>query len=146
MMDVYRHQEPAMEHAHAVAWIDHREAHIIHFNLAATAEATVKPHTPHRHLHHKSGTVGSGHDKPDAAYLAGVGNALADANEILVVGPANAKLELMHYLKAHLPAVAAKVVGVETVDHPSEGELLKFAHKFFTGMDRMRSNSPRPVG
>jgi hypothetical protein len=135
-----------MEHAHAVAWIDHHEAHIIHFSLESDAETTVKPHTPHRHLHHKSGVVGSGHDKPDAAYLAGVGNALADASEILVVGPANAKLELMHYLKAHQPAVAAKVMGVETVDHPSEGELLKFAHKFFAAADRMRGNSPAQSG
>jgi hypothetical protein len=135
-----------MEHAHAVAWIDHREAHIIHFNLAATEDTTVKPHAPHRHLHHKSGSVGSGHDRPDAAYLAGVGNALADAAEILVVGPADAKLELMHYLMAHQPAVAAKVAGVETVDHPGEGELLKFARKFFAAADRMRANSPRPVG
>jgi len=135
-----------MEHAHAVAWIDHREAHIIHFSLADNQAATVKPQSPHRHLHHKSGSTGSGHDKPDAAYLAGVGKALADATEILVVGPSNAKLELMHYLKAHQPAVAAKVLGVETVDHPSEGELLKFAHKFFAAADRMRGNSPMHTG
>jgi hypothetical protein len=37
-------------------------------------------------------------------------------------------------------------MGVETVDHPSEGELLKIAHKYFTAADRMRGNSPRPVG
>jgi hypothetical protein len=132
-------------HSHAVAWIDHREAHIIHFNPDATEAATLKPHAPHRHLHHKSGATGAGHDNPDAAYLAGVASALADASEILIVGPAGAKLELMHYLKAHQAEVAKKVVGVETVDHPSEGELLKFARKFFTAADRMRSNSPKPI-
>jgi hypothetical protein len=129
-----------VNHSHAVAWIDHHEAHIIHFNLDATEASTVKPRDPPRHLHHKSGVVGSGHDKPDAAYLGAVAAALADANEILVAGPANAKLELVHYLKAHHAGVAKKVVGVETVDHPSEGELLKFAHKFFAAADRMRSN------
>lgn len=127
-----------MDHSHAVVWIDHHEAHIIHFNPEATEASAVKPKAPHRHLHHKSGSTAAGHDKPDAAYLSGVAAAIADANEILVVGPANAKLELVHYLKAHKAEVAKKVVGVETVDHPSEGELLKFAHKYFTAADRMR--------
>jgi hypothetical protein len=133
-------------HSHAVAWIDHREAHIIHFNLDSVDESTVKPHTPHRHLHHKSGVVGAGHDKPDAAYLAGVAAALADAGEILIVGPAGAKLELMQHLEQHRAEVAKRVVGVETVDHPSQGELLRFARKYFTAADRMRSNSPKPAG
>jgi hypothetical protein len=124
-----------VNHSHAVAWIDHHEAHIIHFNLDETEASTVKPRDPPRHLHHKSGAVGSGHDKPDATYLGAVASALADANEILIAGPSNAKLELVHHAE-----VAKKVVGVETVDHPSEGELLKFAHKFFAAADRMRSN------
>ena len=46
----------------------------------------------------------------------------------------------MHYLKAHRADVAKKVAGVETVDHPSEGELLKFARKYFTAADRMRGD------
>ncbi len=135
-----------MTHSHAIAWIDHREAHIIHFNFEAAETAAVKPLTPHRHLHHKSGTVGSGHDKPDTAYMAGVAAAFADASKILIVGPTGAKLELMHYLKTHRAEVAKKVVGVETVDHPSEGELLKYAHKYFTAADRMLSYSPKPIG
>jgi stalled ribosome rescue protein Dom34 len=127
-------------HSHAAVWIDHHEAHIIHFNLDESEASTVKPHTPHRHLHHKSGTGGAGHDKPDAAYLAAVASGIADANEILIVGPAGAKNELMHHLKQHRADVAKKVVGVETVDHPSQGELLKFARKYFLSADRMRSN------
>jgi stalled ribosome rescue protein Dom34 len=133
-------------HSHAVAWIDHHEAHIIHFNLDESEASTVKSHAPHRHLHHKSGSSGAGHDKPDTAYLTAVAAAIADAGEILIAGPANAKNELMHYLKQHHADVAKKVAGVETVDHPSEGELLKFARKYFLSSDRMRSNSPAPVG
>jgi hypothetical protein len=132
-------------HSHAVAWIDHREAHIIHFSPEAAEAAAVKSQAPHRHLHHKSGAAGAGRDKPDSAYLSGVASALADANEILIVGPAGAKLDLMHFLKTHRTEVAKKVMGVETVDHPTEGELLKFARKYFTAADRMLSNSAKPV-
>ena len=32
-----------------------------------------------------------------------------------------------------------KVVAVEAADHPSDGELLKLARKFFVGADRMRT-------
>jgi hypothetical protein len=33
--------------------------------------------------------------------------------------------------------VAAKIVGVEALDHPSDGELLAFARKFFAPDDRL---------
>jgi stalled ribosome rescue protein Dom34 len=133
-----------LSHSHTVVWIDHREAHVIYFNLDDAETATVKPATPHRHLHHKSGSPGSGHDKPDAAYLHTVAEALADASEILIVGPANAKDELVNHLKHHDADIAKRVAGVETVDHPSEGELLKHARKFFLAADNMRGITQAP--
>jgi stalled ribosome rescue protein Dom34 len=131
-------------HSHTVVWIDHREAHVIHFNLDDAEESNVKPETPHRHLHPTSGSPGAGHDKPDAKYLHAVAAALADAGEILIVGPANAKTELMSHLKQHDAATAKKVTGVETVDHPSEGELLKYARKYFLAIDNMQGITPAP--
>jgi hypothetical protein len=35
------------------------------------------------------------------------------------------------------PGVAAKVIGIEALDHPSDGELLAFARKFFAPDDRL---------
>ena len=131
-----------MSHSHVVIWIDHHEAQVIHFSLDDAQSAKVTPAAPHRHLHHKRGSTGSGHDKPDNAYFDEVAAMFSDAGEILIAGPANAKTELMQRLQKHHPALAKKIVGVETVDHPSAGELLKFARKYFTAADRMRGTLP----
>jgi hypothetical protein len=131
-----------MSHSHAVVWIDHHEAHIIHFSLEDSETAVVKPPEPQQHhLHHKRGSVGSGHDKPDAAYLGKVAAGLGNATEVLIVGPAGAKLELFRYLQNHHKPLADRVLGVETVDHPSDGELLRFARKYFVAADRMRGTT-----
>ena len=47
-----------------------------------------------------------------------------------VVGPAPAKLHLMRHIHAHDQAMSSKVVGVETVDHPSDGQVLAYARKY----------------
>ena len=54
-----------------------------------------------------------------------------------MVGPAQAKLQLIKHMHAHDPAVAGKVIGVETVDHPSDGQLVAYARKYFLARDQM---------
>jgi len=130
-----------MSHYHCIVWIDHREAHVIEFNPDDAETSVIHPKSKHEHLHHKQGAVGSGNAPPDHAYYQAVAEAIKDAGEILIVGPSTAKLEFQKHLQAHAPAVAARVVGVETVDHPSDGELLKFARHHFAAGNRMRAQS-----
>ena len=130
-----------MSHFHFVVWIDHREAHIIEFNPDEAEASVVHPKSRHEHLHHKQGAVGSGRSPDDHAYHEAVAAAIKDAGEILIVGPSTAKLQLRKYLQAHAPAIAARIVAVETVDHPTDGELLKYARQHFKVDDRMRSQS-----
>jgi hypothetical protein len=101
----------------------------------------IHPKSKHEHLHHKQGVVGSGKAPQDHAYYQAVCNAIRDAGEILIVGPSTAKIELFKHMQAHAPAVAARVVSLETVDHPTDGELLKFARRHFDADDRMRSQT-----
>ena len=123
---------------HAVVWIDHREAHIIHFNAEESSVATVKTHGGESHIHHHGGTVGSGKAAIPQSYLHEVVETLASAKEVLVVGPGSAKLDLIKHVHKHDPRFADKIVGVETVDHPSDGQLLAYARKYFVPIDRMR--------
>ena len=55
-----------------------------------------------------------------------------------VVGPAQAKLHLMRHIHAHDPAMSSTGMGVETVDHPSDGQVLAYARKYFKADDAMR--------
>ena len=128
-----------MNHYHCVVWIDHREAHVIHFNPDDAETSIIQPKSKHKaHLHHKEGSVGPGKTPPDDKYNHEVADAIKDAGEILIVGPSTAKLELFKHLQRHDPAIAARVVSVETVDHPTDGQLLKFARRHFVADDRMR--------
>ncbi len=110
----------------------------------ATPSGRCGPHDSHVHLHHKSGARGSGRSPEDEHYFHGVADAVKDAAEILLTGPGTARTELMHHLERHDPAVAKKVVAVEPLDHPSDGQLVAFARKFFKGIDKMRPDSPPP--
>ena len=120
-----------MKHSHAVAWIDHDEAHIIHFNAEESEQLTV--HSKHRknHLHHKSGNIGDGRAPEDHQFYQEVSDALVSAEKILIVGPANAKLELEKHMKHHAKNLAGGIVGVESVDHPTDGQILQMARKHF---------------
>jgi stalled ribosome rescue protein Dom34 len=127
-----------MKHYHAAIWIDHTQARVFSLNADDSNEWTVRPHDHHVHLHHKAGKGDAGKAPLDAHYFHSVADAVKDAGEIVIFGPGTAKTELMHHMQKHDPKVAAKVVGVETVDHPTDGELMNVAKKFFRKADHMR--------
>lgn len=126
---------------HAVIWIDHQEAHVIQFNESASENEIIRTKSKHAHLHHKAGTNGSGHAATDKTYLHAVTEAVAGASEILVVGPGSAKLELLRHAQDHDPLIAKKILGVETVDHPSDKQLLAYAKQYFKPIDKMNGSS-----
>jgi stalled ribosome rescue protein Dom34 len=64
-------------------------------------------------------------------------DALQNFNEILVAGAHKAQADFRHYVEKHRAHLAPKIVGWETVDHPSEGQLAALARKFFVAHDRM---------
>jgi stalled ribosome rescue protein Dom34 len=133
-------QHPGMSnHFHAVVWIDHKLARVVHFNADSSEPVVVNSTHPNQHLHHKANSIDSGHAAVDNKYLEHVAQAISKSGAILVVGPASAKTELIKFLKVSHPAIAAKISAVETMDHPTDGQLLAHARKFFVADDRMRS-------
>ncbi|MBS0366530.1 MAG: translational machinery protein [Proteobacteria bacterium] len=133
------------EHGHVVVWIDHHQARI--FQLAADGDGTrIRSSHPHQHLHHKANSIGSGHAPVDRTFLERVSHALLDSGAVLITGPSGAKDELAAHLARLHPELAARVSAVETVDHPTDGELLALARKFFRADDRMHTQTRRPPG
>lgn len=127
-----------MSHYHAVVWIDHEEAHIIHFTPDEAETLVVRSTLKRQHLHHKRGSNGDGRHSPDAHFFEGVETALNGAGEILIVGPANAKHELMNHMRSSTRQLAGKVVGIEVSDHPTDPQLLAMARRYFKAADRLR--------
>jgi hypothetical protein len=67
-----------------------------------------------------------------------VAESIADAGAVLIAGPANAKTELVKHVHHHDPKLMNVIVGVETVDHPSDAALIAYAKKYLNAKDRMR--------
>ena len=106
--------------------------------VAAMAEASLRPDHPTKHIHHKAGEIGSGHATGDHDFLHAVAQSVADAGAILIAGPGKAKNELVSHIEKHDPKLKKLIAAVETVDHPSDGQLVAHARKFFEAADRMR--------
>jgi stalled ribosome rescue protein Dom34 len=126
-----------MSHYHAVVWLDHNEAHIMHVSPDDVETSVVKPAEPHRNLQRKRGSVSGSRQPEDQHFYHEVVEAMSGAKEVLIVGPGHAKLELIKHIHAHDPKVADQVIGVETVDHPSDAQVVAFARKYFVAKDRM---------
>ena len=120
-----------MSITHAVIWIDHLEAHVIRFDAESDKVAKIKTDSQQSHLHHHRGTLGSGKAKISQKFLHEVVESVADANDVLVVGPGSGKLEFIKHAHHHDPQIVEKIVGVETVDHPTDPQLLAYAREYF---------------
>ena len=128
-------------HFHALVWIDHHEAKIFYFDSIDSHRTDVASSDPTAHLHHKANSGDSGHVPLDKEFLKRVSQELAPAGAILITGPASAKNELATFIERTQPGLAKRISAVETLDHPSDGNLLAFARTFFKADDRMRSQS-----
>ena len=133
----------AMKTRHAVVFVDHQEARVFHIQSAA-----VDVFHPHHHIprHARGGAETKTNPADQKHFFHDVVAAVADAAEILVVGPGSAKLELVKYIDEHAHTVKPKLVGVETVDHPTDPQILAFARKRFAQIDRMILGTVLAIG
>src|SRR5580658_10179190 len=111
-------------HFHAVVWIDHAEAVIFEFSEGDVSEHRIQATDRQGNIHHKAGSMGSGHAHDSKTYLTTIAAALKPSHEILIVGHGTAKDELASFIRDHMPLLAPRIMGVETVDQPSKAEIL----------------------
>ncbi len=126
-----------MTYPHAVLWIDRHEAKICHFDGESFELAKIESAPAHPRKH-PSVTAERSHPADAQHYYRDVARALEDAPEILVVGPSTAKLEFVKHVHERAHGLEAKIVGVETVDHPTDGQLLAYARKYFRALTAAR--------
>jgi stalled ribosome rescue protein Dom34 len=122
---------------HAVVRIDHHAAQILQFDPDHVEAQKLKAHS-HPTRQHGS-NVRSEHE-----FFAEVCDALQGVAEVLVVGSRTAQADFRHYVDKHRPQSARQIVGYETVDHPSDGQLVALARQYFLKYDRM-AGTPTPT-
>lgn len=131
-----------MTHNHAIIWMDSKEARIFRFNAADVEHEHIKAHNPFRQVHHKAGVIGAGHMSLDTTFFDHIIDGLGGTTEWLLVGPASAKTDLLRHIDKHVPLLRKSLVGVESMDHPTDGELLDHARRAFKAIDRMLPIAP----
>jgi hypothetical protein len=60
---------------------------------------------------------------------------------VLVVRLSKAKLQFVHYAYKHDRTLEPRIVGIETVDHPTDGQLVAYSRRYFAADDRMKGRS-----
>lgn len=129
------------DYLNAIVWIDHREAKIFLFNAAEVDRMMLHPHDPTRHIRYNASKDGKDETPSKDAFLEQVTAGVSNAKAILITGPSNETSELAAHLRRHHLNIASCVVGIETIDHPSDGALLAVARLFFTAENRSSSKT-----
>jgi hypothetical protein len=70
-----------------------------------------------------------------------VAHELEGAERVLVVGPSTAKLHFIRFASKDEPSLEPRLVGVETVDHPTDRELVAYSKQYFAADDAMLGRS-----
>jgi stalled ribosome rescue protein Dom34 len=114
-----------------VVWIDHKEARVLRVDGSDVDASSVHAPLAHVHRHPKGGTAESNHPDDLNHFFDDVARALEGQHSILLVGPSIAKTQFFRHLKKHHDAVEKNIVGVETVDHPTDKQLVAHAKHYF---------------
>lgn len=115
---------------HAVVWVDHQSAEVLQFGAGQVQITKVEAHARYTRQH------GSG-VRSEHEFFGEVCDALAGIKEVLVTGSHTAQADFRHYVDKHRPALVPVICGWETVDRPTEGQLVALARKYFVKHDRM---------
>ena len=122
---------------HAVVRIDHHSAQVLQFDATQVQASALKAHG-HPTKQHGSAV------RAEHEFFGEVCDALAGITEVLVAGSHTAQADFKHYVEKHRPAVVTQIAGYETVDHPSDNQLVAMARAFLLKHDRM-AGVPTPT-
>jgi len=130
-----------MSQHHAVVLLDHQSAEVLQFDAEHLQAQKIKSRSQHGLHSHHTRQPGS-EVRTQHEYFGEVCDALAGIAEVLVAGGHTSQIDFRHYVEKHRPQVAKQIVAWETVDHPTEGQLLALAKKHFAKIDRMQGTAP----
>lgn len=109
---------------HAIVWLDHDRAQILQFDASQVFEKQIKSHL--HFTRHNGKETRSAHE-----FFGEVCDALAGVDQVLVAGPHSVQADFRHYVDKLRPDVASQIVEWQTLDHPSAGELIALARRYF---------------
>jgi stalled ribosome rescue protein Dom34 len=117
---------------HGVVWLDQKEARIFEVEGNAVSPATIDAPGPHLHRKARDQEVRMrNHPDDQHRFFQEVARALEGHEQILIVGPSKTKLHFLRFVQGQAPALEARIVGIETVDHPTDAQLVAHLRDYF---------------
>jgi stalled ribosome rescue protein Dom34 len=130
---------------HAVVWIDQREARVFEVDADKIEQSIVHPHGPHIHRHANEPDLRTrNHPDDEPRFFREVARVLEGLGQILIVGPSTTKLHFLRFARQHDRALEARIVGIETVDHPTDAQLVAHLRNYFHEAVPRRGAEPMP--
>jgi stalled ribosome rescue protein Dom34 len=117
---------------HSVVWIDQKEARIFEVDADSVEQSLV--HAPGRHIHRHANERDvrvRNHPDDEPRFFREVAHALEGDQQVLVVGPSKTKLHFFRFVQQHEHALGQRIVGLETMDHPSDAQLIAYLRHYF---------------
>ncbi len=126
-----------MTDTHAIVWLDHQHCRVICFSGEESTLNEVRSENGTGRIHNKSGAPGSGHAADDHKFFDEIVHQVGAVPKVIVAGPGTAKNAFVSYVQKRHRHFAERVASVETVDHPTDGELLAHARRSFKAVDQL---------
>jgi stalled ribosome rescue protein Dom34 len=126
-------------------WMDGEEARVFHVGARGLDESTI--HSPTHHVHrHPKDQLTRTHNHPDDEhrFFRALAETLKDADQLLILGPSMTKLLFLRYLQESDPLLGARVVGLETADHPTDRQIAAHVRDYFKSEPGGASQRARP--
>lgn len=117
---------------HAVVWMDHNEAHVLMFDREHVEAQRVKARSHH--------TLKHGHVGADKVFFEQIARSLEGVTEVLLTGPASAKVEFRDFCRQHQPSLDKAIVNVINSDHPSDAQVVALARQYFQKFDQQAAD------
>ena len=114
----------------AIIRLDHAQAELQ--GLGSDSPAPVHLHAQRHDTRQHHSAVRDGHE-----FFGAVCGAIDHFDEVLLVGAQQATADFERYMRKHHPETVRRVVGRETVDRPTPGELAAFGRGFFERRTRL---------
>lgn len=108
--------------------MDHSEAHMLMFDRERVQTQRIKARSHHTPKH--------GHSGPDKDFFQHMAQSLEGVSEILLTGPAKAKIEFRDFCKHHAHAVDKCVIDVIGSDHPTDAQMATMTRPYFLKHDQ----------
>ena len=109
-----------------VVWMDSKKAMLYNLTDGGT-KSHLENDGPDHHTQKKDQVSDSNLNH----FYKNLTTALKDASEILILGPGQSKEHFKSHVESHVSAMAKRIVGLETSDHPTDNQILAKGREFF---------------